>query len=810
MRRLLLLLQAALLVSALAGPARAGSTLRGRVTIEGLGLAGAAVSVVDAANATLATRVSGEDGRFEVADLPAGRFRVEARVEGLGTAAATVDLGDPALPEIQLEIPRERSEHVEITDTPLADSLATSFGPRQELRGRPLESLPAGGGTTDEALATLPGVVRSRDALSIRGGRPGQSAVLLGSMALADPVTGEARVRVPVDAVTTVEVLSNPLAAEFGRFTSGLVLMQPRSGSEAWRVKLASLDPAFRRERGKPLHVLGVRSFSPRLSLSGPLVPRRLYLAQTLQYRWSETDLESRPQDETIRQQSLAVVTRLDWQAAVRHRLRLLVALFPEERERANLATFVPPEATYGRRSATSSLSLSHAGVIGSSAVLETALHASRHRLWLTPEAAGPAWLQPQGASGAWFNRQQHRGDALQLVQTLSLTGHGRLGEHVTLVGFDVLRAATAGQSESLPVEIRRTDGTLARLVTFGPPERQSEDSTDAAIFARTRVRPVPPLTLELGGRLDRDGVSGRSLLQPRFGAAWRGVGERLRLRGGVGLFAERTPSLVGSFRQIEGRQETRYAADGTTVLGSTRYTHEIAPDLVPARSTIWSGDVSYAATPALELRLGALRRDGRHEPIVDVLGEGDAGRLRLDSRGTSRYRELELGLRFSPRPKAEVSLSWVHSRSEADLNAVVGLFGTSRAPVVRPNEYGLSVYDVPDRAVLRASAEVGRWYLTGLLEVRQGTPWSAVDENLEYVGPRNAAGRLPGAVLLDLAVERRLRLKRFRPWVGIGVVNLLGQAAARDVQANTAAPDYGTFYDPAPRRLRLFATLGR
>lgn len=784
--------------------------LRGTVTIDGLGLPGATVSVFGGGDVRLLRVVSGADGRFEAAALPAGRLRVEARVEGLGAAVATVDLVDGGTHEVVLEIPRARTETLDVTEAIRADSLATTFGPRQELQGQALENLPAGGGTVDDALATLPGVVRPRDALSIRGGRPGQSGLLLGSMALADPATGEARLRVPVDAVASVEVLSNPLAAEFGRFSSGLVLMQPRAGAETWRSKLSSIDPAFRRERGHPLHVLGLRSFGPRLSLSGPLAARRLYLAQSVQYRYNESDLESRPQDETSRQQSLSVVTRLDLQASARHRLRLLMSLFPERRERVNLATFVPPEATYGQRNTTSSLSLSHTGVIGSSAVLETSLHASRHRLWLTPEEAGTAWLQPQGASGGYFNRQERSGETMQLVQTLSFAGHGRLGEHVTLLGIDALHATIDGESESLPVEIRRQDRTLARRVAFSAPGRQLLGSTDFAAFARTRWRPLAPLTVELGARLDRDGVTGRSLLAPRLGAAWRGLDERLRLRAGVGLFAERTPSLVGAFGQIEAREETRYAEDGSTVLGATRYAHATAPGLSPARSTIWSSDVSYRPAPSLELRLGALRRDGRHEAIVDAIGEGDEGRLVLDSRGISRYREVELGLRFTPRPKAEGSLSWVHSRSEADLNSFVDLFGTVRAPVVRPSEYGLSSYDVPDRMVLRAAAEVGRWYLTGMLEARQGTPWSAVDEDLEFVGPRNASGRLPGAVLIDLAVERRLRVRRWQPWIGVGVVNLLGQFAARDVQANVTAPDYGTFYNPMPRRLRLFVTLSR
>ena len=267
-----LLLELVVLVAALASPAQAGSTLRGTVTIDGLALPGATVSVFGDRERPSRERVSGADGRFEV-DGPAGRPAARRGPRGgAGRGRRNGGPGRRRNPRGPARDPEGPDGDPRVTDALRADSLATSFGPRQELQGRALENLPAGGGTVDDALATLPGVVRSRDALSIRGGRPGQSGLLLGSMALADPATGEARLRVPVDAVASVEVLSNPLAAEFGRFSSGLVLMQPRAGAETWRFKLSSIDPAFRRERGHPLHVLGLRSFGPRLSLSGPLV----------------------------------------------------------------------------------------------------------------------------------------------------------------------------------------------------------------------------------------------------------------------------------------------------------------------------------------------------------------------------------------------------------------------------------------------------------------------------------------------------------------------------------------------------------
>jgi hypothetical protein len=800
----------ALLVAA--GGVRAWpAALRGTVTIEGRAVSGATVSIFDAGGILLARVVSGSDGRFDASGLPAGQVRVEARAQGLQAATATVVVAEGAARELRLEIPRALSDHVEVTYTARADSLAASLGPREELQGALLDRLPSGGGAVDDALVTLPGVVRSNEAVSLRGGRPDQSGMQLGSMTLSDPATGETRVRVPVDAVASVEVLSNPIAAELGRFSSGLVVMHPRGGGDEWRFSLRNLDPSFRRERGRPWHLLGVRSFAPRLSLSGPLVRGRLYLAQSVQYGYRVSELESRPQDETSRQQYLSLVTRLDYQASARHRLTGLLSLFPERRDRANLGTFVPPQSTYGQRVAISNASLSHTMVVGSRLVLESSLHLSRHRLWLTPTEAEPAFLQPQGAGGGFWNRQQRRSDAVQWVETLSFSGKGPLGEHMAVIGLDVLHAAVDGESESDPVEIRRLDGTLAQLVTFDGRSPQSVRSTDVAVFARTRWRPVPALICELGARLDRDGVTRGSILAPRLGASWTGLGRRLRLRAGVGLFAERTPSLVGAFQQIEGREETRFAEDGVTVIGATRYEHVSASYLLPARSTTWSGQVSYRPMPSLELRVSALERRGRHEPIVDPLGDGAEGRLLLETEGRSHYREAELGLRFAPRPKRELSVSWVHSRSEADLNSFVSIFGTARAVVVRPNAFGLANVDVPDRLVARLSTELGReWYLTGMLEARRGTPWSAVDENLDFVGARNASGRLPAAVLLDLAVERRFRLGRFRPWIGVGGVNLLNQFAARDVQANVTAPDFGKFYNPVPRRLRLYLTLNR
>jgi hypothetical protein len=260
----------------------------------------------------------------------------------------------------------------------------------------------------------------------------------------------------------------------------------------------------------------------------------------------------------------------------------------------------------------------------------------------------------------------------------------------------------------------------------------------------------------------------------------------------------------------MEGRTETRFAEDGRTELGSVHYIDETAAALVPARSRTWSGSLSYRPWPRLQLQLGALGRQGRHEPVVEAKVSGSDGRLALDSHGESRYREIETAVRYTPTKHSFVSLAWVHSRAKADFNAMGALFGPALAPVVRENVFALSGTDVPDRLLARAGGVLRRsWRMSAALDLHSGMPWSPVDADLEYLGPRNSR-RLPTAALLDLAVEHGFHVGRWQPWVGLAVTNALKSQAAREVQMNVAAADYGVLYNAVPRRLRLLVNVSR
>ena len=89
-------------------------------------------------------------------------------------------------------------------------------------------------------------------------------------------------------------------------------------------------------------------------------------------------------------------------------------------------------------------------------------------------------------------------------------------------------------------------------------------NSTDLAVFAQDRFQPTSRFYVELGGRLDRDGVIDRFNMTPRVGAALllNPAGTSV-LRSGYGVFYERTPSVAGAYERL--RSADRHAISPQT-----------------------------------------------------------------------------------------------------------------------------------------------------------------------------------------------------------------------------------------------------
>lgn len=794
-------------------PIASGGVIQGTVTtVDGtVPLPGVLMSLSSARTTEVATQVTGGDGTFTFEGLVEGEYQVTASLDGFERRAATVRVQWNLTSRVQIDLRVAASERVEVT---AADSVVPPSGTLiagETLSGGELEQIAPGGGL-QAALRLFVSVIEVPGGVSIKGGLPSQSSVQLGPGMFVDPATGLSQARLPDDAIDTVRVLPNPYAVEFGRFASGLVLIETRRATDRWRVRVNDLDPTFRTTRGSAFNIDGIASFSPRVEVGGPLIGDRLYLQQSAQYRYRATDVPSRPQDELRRLHGLSSFTRVDANLAPRHSLVVAGGLFPSVSKLATLGTFTPPGAAVDLHANIGTLAVTERSVWSDTLFSETTVEVNRYRADVRPQAIAPMELLPETTLGPFYNRHRRTTSTYQIVESVSGTGFQGRALHMYKAGIDVVHSRYDGLTINQPVLVRRSDGTLARQLDFERLGRQSFSSTDVAIFGQDRIQPTNRWYVEVGGRLDHDGVVGRWNMTPRIGSAvlLKPDGSAV-LRGGFGVFFERTPSAAGVFEQYSPYTDTRFALDGATPLGpAVPFTHVAASDLRTSRSLTWDVAYDHRFSPRWSARVGAIDRRGANELVVSPVPVDGVGELRLESTGRSTYREIEAGLHFTHGTLLDLNVSYVRSSARADLNAFTSFFDAVRRPVFGGNAHAPAPSDAPHRLLARwRSMPTDRWLLVGVFDWRTGLPYSVVDANLEFVGSRNSR-RFPTYRRAELGIERRVRIFGFEPWIGVRATNAFNAFLPVDVQANVESPAFGTFYNSEYRQFRIQVRFAR
>jgi hypothetical protein len=276
-------------------------------------------------------------------------------------------------------------------------------------------------------------------------------------------------------------------------------------------------------------------------------------------------------------------------------------------------------------------------------------------------------------------------------------------------------------------------------------------------------------------------------------------------LRGGFGLFYERTPSAAGTFDAFESAIDTRYAADGVTPLApGVPFMHVTSPDLETPRSRTWDVAYDYRLNPSWSVHAGVINRQGSHELILEPLVGVSRAELRLSSTGRSRFQEADVGVHFTHGPGLDFNVSYARSAARGDLNAFTNYFDTVLWPVVGANAYAPLPSDAPNRLFARGRVMPNpRWLLIGIADWRSGLPYSTVNDTLDFIGPRNQL-RFPSYARIELGVEHRFAIFKLRPWIGVRAYNALNAFLPTDVQANTGSPMFGSFYNSEYRQFRL------
>jgi len=752
---------------------------------------------------TKRSTVSNEQGEFRFTDLAAGNYTLEVASQGFKqhTETITIRAGVTTLPNIDLEVDVVSSE---VTIVAVGEGLnTTDAAPATSFKQQKLQTVPLADERFQDAIPLVPGVVRGPDGLlNLKGARASQSLMTVNSANVSDPVTGESGFNLPLEAVQSVEVLTNPYSPEYGEFTGAVTAVQTKSGSDKFNADAQSFFPRFRRRGGS---FVGVAAFTPRVTFSGPLIKDKLRFMQSFEYRYVRTPVENLPplkRDTGL--ESFDSVSQMDWDINDKNHLTTTFSLFPEKLRYVGLNTFNPQEVTPNFKQRGFLLAINERRIINSKSTLESTFSVKQFDADVFPSSgSAPMDLAPNVNSGNYFNTQARRSKRYEALEVYSFNPPNFAGSHFMKVGGGVSYISFDGSNTSNTVRILRSDGTRSQQLDFVGKGQLNRNRTDVLGYFVDKWTVNPRLTLEYGVRYDRDNVASENKFAPRIGFVFLPkVDGRTVIRGGIGLFYGDIDLNVATFSQLQERVLTRFGPDGQEIIGlPQRQRFEfIGSNLRTPRSVNWNVEVDREWLKNLFVRVGYQQRQARREFVLNPFeSQTGLGILGLDNSGSSRYREFQATARYQFRERDEFVASYVRSSSKGDLNDFNTYFGNFTNPIIRPNERSFLPFDVPNRLLFYGEFHV-KYKLTvaPVLDIRTGFPYSIIDADRNFVGPRNLAGRFPTFASLDLQVTKSVslpgRFKKYRANLGLKVFNLTNHFNPRDFQNNLDSDNFAGF----------------
>jgi hypothetical protein len=218
----------------------------------------------------------------------------------------------------------------------------------------------------------------------------------------------------------------------------------------------------------------------------------------------------------------------------------------------------------------------------------------------------------------------------------------------------------------------------------------------------------------------------------------------------------------------------------------------------VPLNLT-WNLELDQTIMRRVLLRANFIDSHTRHIYVVNPeLDYRGTSAIVLRSAGDATYRALELTTRFTLKKDDAIYVTYVRSRSRGDLNDFNSYFGDLGAPVIRQNQYSNLPFDVPNRVVGWGRVSLPRHAsISPIIEWRSGFPFSARDENQNFVGVRNAdQTRFPEFFSLDLELAKEFKLtKKYGMRLSVMGFNLTNHFNPRDVHANVSDRQFREFF---------------
>jgi hypothetical protein len=795
--------------------AQRATDLRGTVNNQqGEPIAGALCTVTGGLLASPGISMKADSkGQFAIPGLASGSYTLTCAALGYQPVVQRgIQLtGDVISVQVILTTENVLRQRVEVRGTPSAVS-QQSTAPPATLSSQELFTLPLAEAKFEAALPLVPGVVRTPNGkIGIKGQVESQGMLLVDSAETVDPVTGSFTIDVPIAAIESLNVYKTPYQAEYGGFSGGLTSIQTKPPSGKWDFDFYDFMPDF---RGKSGHLVGIADVKPKLYLTGPLWQNKLNFSEV--FTWEVIKQPVRglawPHNET-KTQGFTSFTNFQYILSNRQLLTVSVDVFPVRREFADINSLVaqPASSNYGQSGYT--VAVTDRYLSPSGGILTTLVKYTRFSSYAHGQGSQQMLVTPNGWGGNFFNSWSRKADQEEAIESFHFPRREWRGQHEITLGGDFVHRSYQGNSISRPVLLERPDGSLAERIDFTGPASLAAKETELAAFAQDHWAPNTQVALDLGLRVSGETIGARAALGPRLGLLYSPGGNgRTVFRAGMGVFHDRVPLLASSFTQNPARVVQLFdqlemplgppqvlrnaygnaASEAAGPLGSSRDLKSTPYNLT------WSLEIDRDLRPGLVARVSYLSSRTYKQFVIDPRLAGPANSLLLSNTGENRYSEFEATLRFRPKEGSELNISYVHSRAEGDLNSLAQVFVPFEQPVIVPNLFAASPFNVPDRLIGWGIFRMP-WEITAspVLDLHTGFPYSNVDVLQNYVGKPDSQ-RFPTFFSIDVKLTKDFRVPGI-PWVkhhklrgGLSIYNVTDRTNPRDVFNNIFSPFFG------------------
>ena len=424
----------------LASAMRGRQTNHGIATVEGTVFvrdASSNESVVPGANVKLTgpvvlTTKTDADGLFTFTAVPTGTYTIEGFSPDL-KVSQTVQITSSSV-HVLLELkPAEVTSSVVVT----ADQ-AESKDPAASttISDKTLRDAPNANERFESSLPLVPGVVRGPDGhVNLKGTRSAQSGALVNSANVTDPVTGGPAINLPIDVVSSVQVIANPYDPQYGKFTGALSTVATKTGNyDKFHFSIQNIMPRVRDRDGT---IMGIGSTTPRATFTGPILKDRLAVTQSFEYRYVRTPVNSLPPDSRdTKLESFDSYTQFDLILTAKQTATISFAVYPQKLDFLGLNTFLPQPATPDFHQRGYQIYAQHRYIVGRVGLLSSQFSYKKFDTDTTAQSDEPYRLLLETTEGGFFNRQARRTSRVSWNETYRFAPWQFAGTHELTVGL--------------------------------------------------------------------------------------------------------------------------------------------------------------------------------------------------------------------------------------------------------------------------------------------------------------------------------------------------------------------------------------